>query len=133
MAGAQEREIIEAHDRAAWRAWLGAHHAQPVGIWLVLPRKSSTAAGVAYDDAVEEAFCFGWIDSTSGTLDEHRSLLDFAPRKRGSPWARSNKNASNGSRTGRSDRTAGPGGDRPRPGRRFLECLGPPGGGPCLR
>ena len=56
-----------------------------------MPRTSTAAAGISYDEAVEEALCFGWIDSTAGTLDEHRSLLYFARRRRASPWARSNK------------------------------------------
>ena len=91
MTAATEKQIVEVSDRAAWRAWLAAHHEQRTGIWLALLRKGAAVAGVTYDEAVEEALCFGWIDSTAGALDEQRTLLYFAPRKRGGPWARSNK------------------------------------------
>jgi uncharacterized protein YdeI (YjbR/CyaY-like superfamily) len=85
------REIVEVADRAAWRAWLAEHHEQPAGIWLAMPRKGSDLAAPTYDEAVEEALCYGWIDSTANTLDERVALLYFAPRKRGSAWARTNK------------------------------------------
>ena len=88
---ADGREIVEVADRAAWRAWLAAHHEQPVGIWLAMPRKGSSLAAPTYDQAVEEALCYGWIDSTANTLDDEVSLLYFARRKRGSTWARTNK------------------------------------------
>jgi len=88
---ADGREIVEVADRAAWRTWLADHHEQRAGIWLAMPRKGSDLAAPTYDEAVEEALCYGWIDSTAKTLDEQRSLLYFAPRKRGSAWARTNK------------------------------------------
>ena len=90
-ADVPEREIVQVRDRASWRAWLIAHNEQTTGIWLAMPKKGSGAAGPTYDEAVEEALCFGWIDSTAGTLDETRSLIYVAPRKRGSAWARTNK------------------------------------------
>lgn len=82
---------LELPHRAAWRAWLAAHHTQPDGVWLVLGRKAATAPHLRYDEAVEEALCFGWIDSLPGTLDATRTLLYFAPRKAGSGWAATNK------------------------------------------
>jgi uncharacterized protein YdeI (YjbR/CyaY-like superfamily) len=85
------REIVEVADRTAWRAWLAAHHAQTAGVWLAMPRKGATFRAPTYDEAVEEALCYGWIDSTANTLDDQVSLLYFAPRKRGSAWARTNK------------------------------------------
>ena len=88
---ADGREIVQVVDRAAWRAWLAKHHEQTAGIWLAMPRKGSDASAPTYDEAVEEALCHGWIDSTANTLDEQWSLLYFAPRKRGSAWARTNK------------------------------------------
>jgi uncharacterized protein YdeI (YjbR/CyaY-like superfamily) len=88
---ADGREIVEVADRAAWRTWLADHHEQRAGIWLAMPRKGTDLAAPTYDEAVEEALCYGWIDSTAKTLDEQRSLLYFAPRKRGSAWARTNK------------------------------------------
>lgn len=77
--------------RAEWREWLAHNHASPTGVWLVQWKARTGKAGVTYDDLVEEALCFGWIDSTARTLDAERSQLWFAPRKRGSGWARSNK------------------------------------------
>jgi uncharacterized protein YdeI (YjbR/CyaY-like superfamily) len=82
-------ERVFAADRAAWRAWLLEHHDRPDGVWLVYdkvpPRRLS------YDAIVEEALCFGWVDSTSRALDETRTMLYLAPRKKGSGWARTNK------------------------------------------
>jgi uncharacterized protein YdeI (YjbR/CyaY-like superfamily) len=81
---------VEAEDRATWRAWLEANHATSRGAWLVTWRRGHGPL-LEYEDAVEEALCFGWIDSTAGRVDEHRSKLYFAPRKRGSGWAATNK------------------------------------------
>jgi len=77
--------------RAEWRAWLGAHHARSEGVWLVFFKKATGKPRVTYDEAVEEALCFGWIDSKPGKLDEERSMLYFAPRKPGSGWSKPNK------------------------------------------
>jgi uncharacterized protein YdeI (YjbR/CyaY-like superfamily) len=77
--------------RAEWRAWLAEHHARDGGIWLVTHKKVSGKPRVSYDEIVEEALCFGWIDSRSGTVDEERSKLWLAPRRRGSGWLRLNK------------------------------------------
>ena len=85
------REIVHVPDRSAWRAWLADRHEQKDGVWLAMPRKGSDAPAPTYDEAVEEALCYGWIDSTANTLDDAWSLLYFAPRKRGSAWARTNK------------------------------------------
>jgi uncharacterized protein YdeI (YjbR/CyaY-like superfamily) len=60
-------------------------------VWVVLWRRRSGRTGLTYDEAVEEALCFGWIDSKQVKLDEDRSLQRFSPRKRGSGWARTNK------------------------------------------
>jgi uncharacterized protein YdeI (YjbR/CyaY-like superfamily) len=57
----------------------------------VLWRKASGRTGLTYDEAVEEALCFGWIDGKAGKLDDQRTMIWFSPRKRGSGWARSNK------------------------------------------
>ncbi len=82
---------ISARDRAEWRAWLAEHHASAPGIWLVFYKKGSGQTGVTYEEAVEEALCFGWIDSRPNTLDEERYIQLFTPRKRKSPWSKSNK------------------------------------------
>lgn len=77
--------------RAEWRAWLERHHASATGVWLVFNKKTSGLPHVSYDESVEEALCFGWVDSKPGKVDETRSKLYFAPRKSKSGWARTNK------------------------------------------
>jgi len=77
--------------RAEWRAWLTAHHTQTEGVWLVSFKKATGKPRMEYDEAVEEALCFGWVDSKGNKLDEERSLLYFAPRKGGSGWSKPNK------------------------------------------
>jgi uncharacterized protein YdeI (YjbR/CyaY-like superfamily) len=87
--GIDDLPLVEAGDRAAWRAWLAAHPDAP-GAWLDV-RRSKAGAGLAYPDAVEEALCFGWIDGRSRPLQPGLTRQHFAPRKPGSMWARSNK------------------------------------------
>jgi uncharacterized protein YdeI (YjbR/CyaY-like superfamily) len=90
---AERAPVGEVHveTRAAWRAWLAAHHGTDVGVWLVSWKRHTGRPAVSYDDAVCEALAFGWVDSTAGTVDDERSRMYFAPRRRGSGWARSNK------------------------------------------
>jgi uncharacterized protein YdeI (YjbR/CyaY-like superfamily) len=82
---------VQPETRAAWRAWLAAHHPQPEGVWLVLWKKASGKPLLAYDDIVEEALAFGWVDSKTNALDDNRSMLWLAPRKPRSLWSRPNK------------------------------------------
>jgi uncharacterized protein YdeI (YjbR/CyaY-like superfamily) len=82
---------VEVEDRATWRAWLEANHATSRGAWLVTWRPGSGRPVLDYEAAVEEAVCFGWIDSTGGQVDERRRKLYFAPRKARSAWSASNK------------------------------------------
>jgi uncharacterized protein YdeI (YjbR/CyaY-like superfamily) len=77
--------------RAEWRAWLEQNHVRAEGIWLISYKKATGQPRVEYDDAVEEALCFGWIDSKGNKLDEQRSMLWFAPRKPRTGWSRLNK------------------------------------------
>jgi uncharacterized protein YdeI (YjbR/CyaY-like superfamily) len=84
-------ERFQPADRAAWRAWLAANHATATGVWAVTYRRAAGKPVVEYADLVEEALCFGWIDSTGSTLDAERGMLRFTPRRRGSVWARTNK------------------------------------------
>jgi uncharacterized protein YdeI (YjbR/CyaY-like superfamily) len=77
--------------RAAWRAWLAKHHTQTEGVWLITYKKATGKPRVDYDESVEEALCFGWVDSKPSKLDDERSLLYFAPRKGGSGWSKPNK------------------------------------------
>jgi uncharacterized protein YdeI (YjbR/CyaY-like superfamily) len=77
--------------RAAWREWLAAHHRDSIGVWLVSWKKRTGKPTVAYEEAVEEALCFGWIDGRLRPLDDDRSMQWFSPRRSKSTWARSNK------------------------------------------
>ena len=81
-------EQVYAPDRAAWRSWLEANGDRPGGIWVVYDRGPQ---GLDYDGIVEEALCFGWVDSQGRGLDDARTMLWVAPRKKGSGWARTNK------------------------------------------
>lgn len=76
---------------AQWRRWLRAHHTRAEGVWLVSFKKATGQPRVAYDDAVEEAICFGWIDGKINRLDEERAMVWFAPRKPRTGWSRPNK------------------------------------------
>jgi uncharacterized protein YdeI (YjbR/CyaY-like superfamily) len=77
--------------RAAWRAWLAKNHAKSTGIWLVFFKQATGKRRLSYADAVEEALCFGWIDSVIHPIDETRYKQVFTPRKPRSNWSRLNK------------------------------------------
>ena len=82
---------IEIESRAQWREWLAANHDTCTGAWLVTFKTASGRGRVTYDEAVEEALCFGWIDSVSGKVDDLRAKLWFCPRKPKSGWSKLNK------------------------------------------
>lgn len=83
--------IYHAETRAAWRAWLAANHASAPGVWLASWKRGTGRPAVPYDETVEEALCFGWIDSTVNTLDEERTLQLMTPRRPRSGWTRRNR------------------------------------------
>ena len=91
MSALEEAPLVDADDRAAWRAWLESNHASATGAWLVMWRKRSGHDGIDYETAIEEALCFGWVDSTAATIDDDRSKLYFARRKPRGGWAATNK------------------------------------------
>ncbi|WP_088891291.1 YdeI/OmpD-associated family protein [Leptolyngbya ohadii] len=82
---------IEAIDRQAWRQWLAENHQTAIGIWLIYYKVASGKPSVRYSEAVQEALCFGWIDSKVQTLDGDRYRQIFTPRKPGSVWSKLNK------------------------------------------
>jgi uncharacterized protein YdeI (YjbR/CyaY-like superfamily) len=84
-------QIYHAETRTAWRAWLAANHATAPGVWLASWKRGANRPAVAYEEAVEEALCFGWIDSTVNTLDEERGLQLMTPRRPRSSWTRLNR------------------------------------------
>jgi len=83
-------QTLYVSNRHAWRAWLKRNHATGKEIWLIYYKKDSGKPRIPYEDAVEEALCFGWIDSTVKKLDRKRYLQKFTPRNSGSIWAASN-------------------------------------------
>ena len=82
---------IQCETRKEWRTWLAKHYQRDEGVWLITFKKASRNPSVGYEASVEEAMCFGWVDSRTRSLDEDRSMLWFAPRRKGSGWSRSNK------------------------------------------
>lgn len=78
-------------DRKDWRAWLERYFDTEKEIWLIYPKKSSGKPRIRYNDAVEEALCFGWIDSTVKSLDEESRRQRFSPRNPGSRYSQANK------------------------------------------
>lgn len=78
-------------NRKEWRKWLQKHFDKEKEIWLIYPKKSSGQKRIPYNDAVEEALCFGWIDSTARSLDENNSLQRFSPRRAKSSYSQPNK------------------------------------------
>jgi uncharacterized protein YdeI (YjbR/CyaY-like superfamily) len=91
MSAFDDAPLVQCENRAEWRAWLEANHATATGAWLVTWRRGAGHPVLDYEDGVEEALCFGWIDSRGGRVDEQRSKLYYAPRKARSGWARTNK------------------------------------------
>ncbi len=81
----------QAVDRADWRRWLKNNHASSPGVWLVYYKQASGKQRVSYNDAVEEALCFGWIDSRGNAWDDERTMLLFSPRNPKSGWSKINK------------------------------------------
>lgn len=77
--------------RADWRKWLKAHYKSAKEIWLVYYKKGSGKPRIAYNDAVEEALCFGWIDSTVKKIDDDSFAQRFSPRKPGTAYSPANK------------------------------------------
>lgn len=87
----KDREQLQVESAEQWRDWLAANAGRGEGVWLVTWKRSSGRPAPSYDEIVLEALAQGWVDSTAGTLDEHRGMLWMAPRKRGSGWSRPNK------------------------------------------
>ena len=86
-----EFEQVYPPTRADWRAWLAANHATSPGVWVMRYKVSAKQPTITYDELVEEALCFGWIDSLPRKLDDERHLLLLTPRKPKSVWSKVNK------------------------------------------
>jgi uncharacterized protein YdeI (YjbR/CyaY-like superfamily) len=84
-------KTLDAHDREQWRDWLAAHHDSESEVWLVFHKRETGQPCIAYDEAVNEALCFGWIDSLVKRLGGQRYARKFTPRKPGSRWSSANR------------------------------------------
>lgn len=92
-AGAPARDHPQVYlaGRGAWRDWLERNHDRRRGVWVVFYKKATGKPTMAYEEAVEEALCFGWVDSRTRRLDVERYVLMFTPRNPAGPWSRPNK------------------------------------------
>lgn len=83
-------KVLYVKDRSEWRAWLRKNARTSAGIWIGYYKKNSGKPSLAYEDSVEEALCFGWIDGKIKRIDESRCARRFTPRKPHSRWSASN-------------------------------------------
>ncbi len=91
----QVAETLIARNRKEWRAWLEANHEIKQSVWLIYHKKKSNIETVKYSEAVDEALCFGWIDSKSKSIDEDQYMQFFCKRKKNSTWSKVNKDKIN--------------------------------------
>jgi uncharacterized protein YdeI (YjbR/CyaY-like superfamily) len=84
-------ELLYAADRNQWQEWLQKNHNTKKEVWLVFYKKHTGKPTIHYDDAVEEALCFGWVDSIIKRLDDDRCARKFTPRKSKSKWSETNR------------------------------------------
>jgi len=82
---------FHAPDRSTWRAWLNENHASTREVWLIYYKAHTGRKSIPYEDSVEEALCFGWVDSLIQKLDEDRYARKFTPRRMDSAWSDTNK------------------------------------------
>jgi uncharacterized protein YdeI (YjbR/CyaY-like superfamily) len=84
-------KTIYVTDRTAWRKWLTENYSKEKEVWLIYPKKASGKPRIPYNDAVEEALCFGWIDSRVKGIDENSYAQRFSPRNPKSKYSQANK------------------------------------------
>jgi uncharacterized protein YdeI (YjbR/CyaY-like superfamily) len=88
---AEPPNSVHPKSRAGWKKWLAQNHTRTDGVWLISFKKGTGKPRMEYDEAVEEALRFGWIDSKPRSLDGERSMLWFAPRRPGTGWSKANR------------------------------------------
>lgn len=86
-----DREQFYPPDREVWRAWLAEHHDRSPGVLVIFYKAETGKPSIPIDEAIDEALCFGWVDSHIRKLDDERYARLFSPRKAKSPWSRINK------------------------------------------
>lgn len=84
-------ETLFCRDRDEWRLWLEKNHQTATEIWLIYMKKHTKKQSVSYTEAVEEALCFGWIDSLVKSIDSNSYMQKYTPRKKNSVWSLVNK------------------------------------------
>jgi uncharacterized protein YdeI (YjbR/CyaY-like superfamily) len=84
-------KTLEVASRQEWRRWLQAHHDSEAEVWLVFYKRHTGVVWIRYEEAVEEALCYGWIDSILRRLDDRRYAQKFTPRKADSKWSSANR------------------------------------------
>src|SRR3954463_13551246 len=89
--GMEIDKTLHVTSREEWRAWLTTHHASETVVWLLFYKKHVGRPRISYDHAVEEALCFGWIDSIVKKVDDEKFAQKFTPRRGGSKWSALNK------------------------------------------
>ena len=82
---------FHAKSNEEWRQWLSENGSSEKSVWLIMYHKNSGIESIQYNESIEEALCFGWIDSKANKRDEHSSYLFFTPRKAKSKWSKINK------------------------------------------
>jgi uncharacterized protein YdeI (YjbR/CyaY-like superfamily) len=87
----KEIETFYPKSRQEWREWLQNHHDKKQAVWLIYYKKKSNFPTVIYSEAVDEALCFGWIDSKAKPIDEHTFMQFFSRRNKKSVWSKVNK------------------------------------------
>jgi uncharacterized protein YdeI (YjbR/CyaY-like superfamily) len=85
------REVLVPSSRGEWRRWLSSNRGRRDGLWIVYRKKTSSLEGPVYEDLVEEALCFGWIDSRMRRVDDDRLMQWFSPRRSAGLWSAVNK------------------------------------------
>jgi uncharacterized protein YdeI (YjbR/CyaY-like superfamily) len=91
MVSSKTLKTLDLATLEEWRAWLASHHASESEVWLVFYKRETGRASIAYGDAIDEALCFGWVDSLVKRLDDGRYARKFTPRKPDSRWSTVNR------------------------------------------
>jgi len=84
-------ETLLVHTADEWREWLALHHSTKKEIWLIYYKKTSGKTGISYEESVEQALCFGWIDGAFKGIHAETFACRFTPRRAKSPWSESNR------------------------------------------
>ncbi|MCF0074953.1 YdeI/OmpD-associated family protein [Dyadobacter sp. CY261] len=88
---ARDTKVFSPANRQEWREWLEENHSRESAVWLIYHKKSSQLSTITWSEAVDEALCFGWIDSLAKPLDVDRYMQFFSKRKPGGGWSKINK------------------------------------------